>query len=1103
MLLKKIFIFKQLIRKPSAIIYILVLWVLLFLNYSTIFKLTTKIYIVNDKISKYAESYITNETITSGSSFIDDDYDQEHIDENFDSNNNQLLKKPISDMLYYKIFNNNINLDLSWNDKINLLIESKPNIQNSIKSLANYINHNKTKTKIPHYFIKNFQLNASNNNDNQNNDQNNDQNNNQNNNQNRYLPLIFDKFDYRMTLGVYLNYIKLNLINNNYQNIEIPFDWYDFVDLTILNNEILVQLFIQYNLFNNSNFDLEYIADIYKQHNSCSIFVDPKLQDIDPETFFKINELLLTLNLTNNLNSFNKKSLRLSPNQSKNMFSQSHVTTISCRDLHYFKFLTDYLNSDNDDNNNFSFFHPKLKPYLGFNLIDSPSSRHSVLKKKFNGKAYLYNYNNINNVKIRPFKIIFINENFKTLNSNQEIKKLEFNIKNFEFLNQNNNNDNVESYDYLQNHEKLYPLKSQRLLENGYVNGFLREVTKDKIIKSKNNDSYIYIDPLDEFNEINDILNKSNNKNISFLSNSNLKQINNNKELEQLVKEINKLLDSKDDTDPNSLSVDAFVFNIDLIINIFEKLVDAEKLQKDLLLDPPETPLAIEFKKNELKTTQLSKILTPNLLNYYRSMTFSKSQGTNISKYFKECSFSNKKIDGSHYDWRFFQGIIWEDSQRKIILEKLLKNWFHFLDSIDLKSWLAHGSLLSWYFSSSVFPWDKDIDLQMSIKDLNKLCLYYNNSIILEDVTKGLGEYYLDCNIDMFSREKNKGVNKIDARFIDVQSGLYIDITGLSFSNTQTPFLYKAIMDFNTNKFHPNYKYGAQKNNYNEKYSISKYKDNFEYLKTIQNSKNDKNKKNLERNLKLGLVNCRNNHFYELNDLLPLNLTIISGTNTLSTNVYYPKHFKRMLKKEYGNDCLKPYYRNYYYYKKIGQWIPTLFFRDKLREFYSKSNFEQLKANEIKYIEKYNKTKHKGTENNTIKPSVDTVNNIVENINDKFIKMSDIVSPIKKNLKDFDTNDNADFIEENFKEEDYLILLNQDDDTLLEYLKINKLITHHYEQLSISNGDLSTKNKQENMARYDKELIKDGIVENHNTIDLSDAIEDNYLYVLNKKKNHK
>lgn len=41
-------------------------------------------------------------------------------------------------------------------------------------------------------------------------------------------------------------------------------------------------------------------------------------------------------------------------------------------------------------------------------------------------------------------------------------------------------------------------------------------------------------------------------------------------------------------------------------------------------------------------------------------------------------------------------------------------------------------------------------------------------------------EYLLDVNTMIIERERGDGMNVIDARWIDVTNGLYIDITGLS-----------------------------------------------------------------------------------------------------------------------------------------------------------------------------------------------------------------------------------------------------------------------------------------------------------------------------------
>ena len=83
-------------------------------------------------------------------------------------------------------------------------------------------------------------------------------------------------------------------------------------------------------------------------------------------------------------------------------------------------------------------------------------------------------------------------------------------------------------------------------------------------------------------------------------------------------------------------------------------------------------------------------------------------------------------------------------------------------------------------------PWDWDLDVQVSAptlgwlaKNLNMTMHNYTSSGLDagEDVHR---EYLLDVNPNFVDRTRGRGMNVIDARWIDVRNGLYIDVTGLS-----------------------------------------------------------------------------------------------------------------------------------------------------------------------------------------------------------------------------------------------------------------------------------------------------------------------------------
>jgi hypothetical protein len=85
-------------------------------------------------------------------------------------------------------------------------------------------------------------------------------------------------------------------------------------------------------------------------------------------------------------------------------------------------------------------------------------------------------------------------------------------------------------------------------------------------------------------------------------------------------------------------------------------------------------------------------------------------------------------------------------------------------------------------------PWDFDLDTQVSDTTLRRLATDFNQTAYkytsLDGKTKR--QYLLDVNPWIEERVRGNGMNVIDARWIDIRNGLYIDITGLSETRPDT-----------------------------------------------------------------------------------------------------------------------------------------------------------------------------------------------------------------------------------------------------------------------------------------------------------------------------
>ena len=171
-------------------------------------------------------------------------------------------------------------------------------------------------------------------------------------------------------------------------------------------------------------------------------------------------------------------------------------------------------------------------------------------------------------------------------------------------------------------------------------------------------------------------------------------------------------------------------------------------------------------------------------------MTSSQSNVLDI-KFFKESKFS------THLDLRFGR-FLPSPNSKDYSIRKLHEAWVKFTTTYNLVSWLAHGTLLSWFWSQSPFPWDDDIDLQVLLSDLQSKYIHFDREVFEN-------RYLFEINPNSACRQ-NQPNNIIDARFIDQETGYFIDITALRATEQQlqckTPHTYSERFMFPLRKSH-------------------------------------------------------------------------------------------------------------------------------------------------------------------------------------------------------------------------------------------------------------------------------------------------------------
>ncbi|CRK24763.1 hypothetical protein BN1708_003881 [Verticillium longisporum] len=150
-------------------------------------------------------------------------------------------------------------------------------------------------------------------------------------------------------------------------------------------------------------------------------------------------------------------------------------------------------------------------------------------------------------------------------------------------------------------------------------------------------------------------------------------------------------------------------------------------------------------------------------------------------KYFHEPSGS---LGLGHYDARFFKEELGYDEHR-VALRNLIRAYLTVCSENKVETWLAHGTLLGWWWNGQVMPWDYDLDVQMSAatldwvgENLNRTEHFYNWTGT--DNSQHTSRYLLDINPHHIERDRGDGLNIIDARWIDMANGAFVDITGVA-----------------------------------------------------------------------------------------------------------------------------------------------------------------------------------------------------------------------------------------------------------------------------------------------------------------------------------
>lgn len=242
---------------------------------------------------------------------------------------------------------------------------------------------------------------------------------------------------------------------------------------------------------------------------------------------------------------------------------------------------------------------------------------------------------------------------------------------------------------------------------------------------------------------------------------------------DKIVKDYYKDGDLKEVKDPN--------FQSHVIKDLRKIFKDKDYKMNDYSLPKTKTQDVSVFDRPNIddRIRQFESKESPTLkeIEYLDFLKFSKENVAKAHKFF--FTFPNIRADTKaemhHYNFPWLQEIIQHQERTKVI-HHLIRTWFKFCEHAGVVSWFNYGNLIGWYFNGLNLPWDNDVDVQVSIDDLDKLGKYYNNTLIVENREIGNAIFWFYTDPFYLQQKDNQF---IDARLIDANAGIYIDVSAL------------------------------------------------------------------------------------------------------------------------------------------------------------------------------------------------------------------------------------------------------------------------------------------------------------------------------------
>lgn len=318
---------------------------------------------------------------------------------------------------------------------------------------------------------------------------------------------------------------------------------------------------------------------------------------------------------------------------------------------------------------------------------------------------------------------------------------------------------------------------------------------------------------------------------------------------------------------------------------------------------------------------------TLDLRQLAASIDFALHTAPNYPKYFHEGVTSDTRDTGHHMDWRFYRNAGPSPYEQQAVLHRTTRAWLRFARAAGLQTWLAHGTLLGWYWNGMLLPWDGDVDVQVSMLLLVQLAWHYNQ-LVVADVSvdgplvgppAGTGTYFVDVGPSFIDRTSGNGRNAIDARFIDTATGMYVDITAIAHSDASmaiNELLLRAREELYTvvdAGWRAKQKSAADFAQHGPTWSggVHGRESVTEWEQQLHRERERLHRQRV-------LYNCRNNHFYRYEELVDLVPTLFEGTLA-----HVPHRHAQLLAREYRLGLHKRLHAQHEWKPALRLWVPN------------------------------------------------------------------------------------------------------------------------------------------------------------------------------------